>query len=101
MIFDFKFGSNRTAGSEDTIIFVAVHGPHRSIPLLVVSDFRVSYVRAYIRIAYRLCRAVLIARQVLLMFIGEREAACMKECAGLGRCQQTIVGRSIEDNYRN
>ena len=44
MIFDFKFGSNRTAGSEDTIIFVAAHGPHRTIPLLVVSDFRVSYV---------------------------------------------------------
>ena len=46
MIFDFKFGSNRTASSEDTIIFVAAHGPHRSIPLLVVSDFRVSYVSA-------------------------------------------------------
>ena len=47
MIFDFKFGSNRIAGSEDTIIFVAAHGPHRTIPLLVVSDFRVSYVILY------------------------------------------------------
>ena len=46
MIFDFKFGSNRKASSEDTIIFVAAHGPHRTIPLLVVSDFRVSYVRS-------------------------------------------------------
>ena len=44
MIFDFKFGSNRTAGSEDAIIFVAAHGPHRTIPILVVSDFCVSYV---------------------------------------------------------
>ena len=28
MIFDFKFGSNRTAGSEDTTRFVAAHGPY-------------------------------------------------------------------------
>ena len=47
MIFDFKFGSNRTAGSKDTIIFVVAYGPHRTIPLLVVSDFRVSYVSAH------------------------------------------------------
>ena len=26
MIFDFKFGSNRTAGSEDTTRFVTAHG---------------------------------------------------------------------------
>ena len=47
MIFDFKFGSNRTAGSEDTIICVAAHGTHRTIPLLVVSDFRVSHVTSF------------------------------------------------------
>ena len=49
IIFDFKFGSNHTASSEDTIIFVAAHGPHRTIPLLVVSDFRVSYVTQSMR----------------------------------------------------
>ena len=44
MIFDFKFGRNRIAGSEDTIIFVAAHGPYHTTPLLVVSDYRVSYI---------------------------------------------------------
>ena len=42
MIFDFKFGSNRTAGSEDTVVFVAAHGPHRTIrlPCLIRYLFR-------------------------------------------------------------
>ena len=57
MIFDFKFGSNRTAGSEDTIVFVAVHGPHRTIPLLVVSDFRVSYVTPLLRTVRDICES--------------------------------------------
>ena len=32
MIFDFKFSSNRTAGSEDIIHFVAAHGPRSRHP---------------------------------------------------------------------
>ena len=44
MIFDFKFGSNRTAGSEDTIRFVVAHGRNCAIRLPVVSDLGVSYV---------------------------------------------------------
>ena len=46
LVFDFKFGSNRTAGSEDIIHFVAAHGPCRTIRFLVVSDFRVLDVRS-------------------------------------------------------
>ena len=32
MNFDFKFDRNRTAGSEDTILFVAAHGPRSHHP---------------------------------------------------------------------
>ena len=42
LVFDFKFGRNRTADSEDIIHFVAVHRPCRTIRFLVVSDIRVS-----------------------------------------------------------
>ena len=42
IIFDFKFGSNRIAGSEDTILFVARTDGDRAIRDPVVSDFRVS-----------------------------------------------------------
>ena len=41
----FKFGGNRRFFGADTANFVVCRGGTRAIPLLVVSDFRVSYVR--------------------------------------------------------
>ena len=40
----FKFGGNRIFFGADTANFVGCRGGTRTIPLLVVSDFRVSYV---------------------------------------------------------
>ena len=40
----FKFGGNRGFFRADTANFVVCRGGTRAIPLLVVSDFRVSYV---------------------------------------------------------
>ena len=42
----FKFGGNRRFFGADTASFVGCRGGTRAIPLLVVSDFRVSYVKA-------------------------------------------------------
>ena len=40
----FKFGGNRRFFGADTANFVGCRGGTRAIPLLVVSEFRVSYV---------------------------------------------------------